>query len=51
MISPPTTAPKRRQSCTGGGRREGVLLHPDNLNLVLTLPKEKALGEGDAMKM
>lgn len=27
------------------------MLHTNNLKLVLTLPGEKALGEGDAMKM
>lgn len=51
VISHPTTAPKRRQSSKDEGRREGVRLHPNNLNLVLMLPREKTLGEGDATKM
>lgn len=45
VISYPPTAPKRRQSFKDEGRREGVM-HPNNLTLVLMLPREKTLGEG-----
>lgn len=50
VISYPTTAPKRRQSSKEEGR-EGVMLYPNNLTLVLMLSREKTLGEGDSMKM